>query len=128
MYELREIHRAIAELAYIVARAHHGIKLIEKEEFYKIIEEELKYQAWAAESRFETLDEVTHPSLEEAYNFAFGELRKYKNHFTPDLKRLTMRVLYRVAECYKGTSEFQEFIIGRVKRDLRLLAGMGLKQ
>ena len=53
MFEKREIHRAIGELAYVISKAQSGHELDEKKAFYEIIERELKFDAWAAESRFE---------------------------------------------------------------------------
>ena len=84
--EKREIYRAIAELAYVVAKADKGLSAEERIAFYKIAAEDLDYESWAAQSRFELLDDVIHPSIEKAYNDAIHELRKYKDHFTDELK------------------------------------------
>ena len=70
MIEQIEIYRAIGELAYVMAKADDGLHIEEKKAFFDIIEQELKYDAWSAESRFELLDETLHPTLEHAYNEA----------------------------------------------------------
>lgn len=120
MYEKREIHRAIGELAYVIAKADGGLRLEEKKVFMEVVEEELKLEAWAAESRFEILDEKVHPSLEHAYNEALHEFRIYKDHLTPELKDKAIRVLKKVAEaCEK--SEVKDFIIDRLEHDLKSL-------
>jgi hypothetical protein len=72
-----------------------------------------------AQSRFELLDEVTHPSMQKAYNEAINDLRKYRTHFTPDLKEKAIRVFERVAEACSGFSEKEAFIIDRFKDDLQ---------
>ncbi len=116
--ERREIYRAIGELAYVVARSDKGLSSEERLAFYKIAEEELDYEAWAAESRFEILDEVIQPSIGEAYNDALHELRKYKDSFTDDLKEKALRVLQKVAACCHGLSANEAFVIDRFRKDL----------
>ncbi len=120
MFEKREIYRAIAELAYIVAKAHDGLKLEEKKAFFEIINKELEFEAWSAESRFSILDRKK-PTLEHGYNAALYEIKKYKNHLTDELKDKTLRVVRKVADAYKGTSEVQAFIISRLESDLKRL-------
>lgn len=120
MYEKREIHRAIGELAYVIARAQAGHELDEKKAFIDIIEKELNFDAWAAESRFEILDEKVHPSIDHAYNEAMHEFKLYKDHLTPKLKETTLRVVEAVANVYYR-SDTQQFIIDRLKNDLKAL-------
>ena len=114
----REIYRAIAEIAYVVAKADKGLSSEERIAFNKIIEQELDYESWVAQSRFELLDEVTDPSMEKAYNEAINDLRKYKSHLTPELRQKALRVFERVAEACSGLSEKELFIIDRFKHDL----------
>src|SRR5690242_9513251 len=61
--EKREIYRSIAELAYVIAMADKGLSAEERFAFTKIAEEELDFESWAAQSRFELLDEVIQPSI-----------------------------------------------------------------
>src|SRR5690606_515265 len=75
----REIYRSIAEVAYVIAKADKGLSSTERIAFNTIIQEELEYDSWVAQSRFELLDEVTNPSLEEAYRDAMIDLKRYKN-------------------------------------------------
>jgi hypothetical protein len=58
-----EIYQAIGELAYVVARSDHDLTPAEKVAFYQIAKEELDYDAWAAQGRFDLLDSVTQPSI-----------------------------------------------------------------
>ena len=81
----------------------------------------LDFNAWAAESRFEILDEVVHPTLDHAYNEAMHEFKLYKDYLDDDLKQTALRVVTRVAEAYHGTSEMQQLIIDRFKDDLHRL-------
>lgn len=117
--EKREIYRAIAEMAYIIAKADKGLSGEERIAFHKILEEDLDYESWAAQSRFDLLDEVIQPSIEEAYNDAIHELRKYKEHLTPALKNKALLVLQKMAASVNGLTQNEAFIIDRFKKDLR---------
>ena len=85
----------------------------------KIIQEELEFDSWVAQSRFELLDEVTQPSIDKAYNEAINDFRKYKKHLTPALKEKALRVFKKVAEACSGLSDQEKFIIDRFKHDLQ---------
>jgi len=119
--EKREIYRGIAEMAYVIAKADKGLSAEERIAFQRIIEEELSYNSWAAQSRFELLDEVTQPSIEKAYNEAIHDFRKYKSHLTDELKQISIRVLQKVANACSGFSEKEAIILDRFKKDLKEL-------
>ena len=120
--EQLELLRCIAEMAYVIAKADKGLSAEERIAFKKIIDEELEFNAWAAQSRFEILDEVIEPSIDKAYNEAIRDFRKYKRYLTPELKEKTITVLQRVAEACSGFSEREALIIDRVKKDLDALS------
>lgn len=101
----REIYRAIAEVAYVVAKADKG----------------LSAEALVAQSRFELLDEVTQPTLDQAYNEAINDFKKYSGHLTTALKEKAITVFTKVAETCGGFSEKERFIIDRFKQDLQEL-------
>jgi len=117
--EKREIYRAIAEMAYVIAKADKGLSAEERMAFYRIAQEDLDYESWAAQSRFELLDEVIQPSIEKAYNDAIHDLRKYKEYFTDELKDKAILVMQKVAASCNGFSSYEAFIIDRFKNDLK---------
>lgn len=113
-----EIYRCIAELAYVMAKVDRGLSSSERLAFYNVINEELDYDAWAAQSRFELLDEVTEPDIDKAYNNAIHELKKYKRSITPEAKEKIIRVIQKVAHACSGFNEKEAFIMDRIKTDL----------
>jgi tellurite resistance protein len=117
--EKREIYRSIAEMAYVIAKADRGLSAEERIAFHRIIQEELDFDSWAAQSRFELLDEVIEPSIDKVYNDAVHDLRKYRGHFNPELKEKSLRVIQKVAEACGGFSEKEAFIIDRFKNDIK---------
>jgi len=116
--EKLEILRGIAEMAYVVAKADKGLSAEERIAFHKIIEEELEFESWAAQSRFDLLDEVIQPSVDNAYNEAIHDFKRYRDHLSTDLKEKAIRVMKKVAESCGGFSEKEEAIIDRFKKDL----------
>lgn len=120
-FEKRDIIRAIAEMAYVMAKAEHGISAEERIAFFTIVKEEMGADAWIAQSHFEVLDEVTLPTLDKAYNAALYELKKHKQHFTPALHEKSIRVLQRVAESFAGFGEHEAFVLDRFKKDIQHL-------
>lgn len=119
--EKLELYRGIAELAYVIAKVDKGLSSPERVAFYKVIQEELEYDAWAAQSRFELLDEIVEPNIDKAYNEAIFHFKKYKKHVTPEVKEKTLRVMQRVADACNGFNEKEGLIIDRIKHDLREL-------
>jgi hypothetical protein len=119
--EKLELYRCIAELAYVMAKVDRGLSSSERLAFYNVINEELEYDAWAAQSRFELLDEIVEPSVDKAYNEAIHDFRKYKAYVTPEFKEKTLRVLQKVAEACNGFDEKEALIMDRIKHDLRQL-------
>ena len=115
MYEKRELYRAIAEAAYAVARAGDGLQSEERERFYNIIQQPLDFDSWSAESRFELLDKM-HPNPSKAFEYALGEIKKYKNYLTPDLKEHALHVIKAVADAYNGNNIEELELISRFKK------------
>jgi len=116
-----DIYRIIGELAYVVAKADHGLSVQEKEAFYKIAREELHYDSWAAKARFQYLDEVQKPAIDTAYNDALQELRKYRDHLSDEIKDKAMVVMQRVAASCEGLSAKETFNLDRFRKDLQRL-------
>ena len=118
-YELNEIYRGIGEMAYVIAHASTGFDGKDKQAFYDIIEEELKFGSWAAESRFELLEDQLHPDIESAYRAAIYEFRKYHDHLDEEIKEKAVRVIKKIAEVYHGhTSKVEQFIINQFEKEL----------
>jgi uncharacterized tellurite resistance protein B-like protein len=121
MHYDREIYSSVGELAFVITKAHDGLQSEEKRAFIDLIEEELGDNGLAATSRFELLDEITNPTIEEAYNAAMIKLRKVRDHVDQDIKNKILDILKKVAMSYRGINEVEEFILGRIKQDFKRL-------
>lgn len=113
-----EIYRAMAELSYAVAKADGGMQSVEKEEFYRIMQEDLYPNGLLAESRFELLEEQGLLTVEQAYKTVLATLRMNKQFFTTEMRDLFIRVMERIAEVYNGIEESERVLIDRFKADL----------
>jgi hypothetical protein len=120
MFEKRDLYRAIGELAYVIAKSD-GLKLEERKAFYDIIEKELSFESWAAQSRFDVMDEETNPTMEHAYNDAMNEFRRHKHLVDDALVAKALNVFRAVASACNGTSEVEAFIINRFEHDIKHL-------
>lgn len=119
MEERNNIIRALAGLSYAIAMCDGELQESERKIFKETMEEELGDDFWIAESRFDLLENETTPSIENAYNHALFTIKRNRSAFSDDMKDTFVRTLDRVAEAYKGTEDSEEFIIGRLKQDLR---------
>jgi uncharacterized tellurite resistance protein B-like protein len=108
-------------MAYVIAKADKGLSAEERIAFQKIIQEELAFDAWAALSRFELLDEVTQPSADIAYHQAMHDFKKYKQYLTDDLKKTCIRVMQKVADSCSGVSEKEASIMEKFRKDISSL-------
>jgi len=119
--EKLEILRGIAEMAYVIAKADKGLSAEERIAFNNIIQEELEFDSWAAQSRFDLLDEVIQPSISKAYNEAIHDFRRYKAYLSADMKQKAVRVMTKVAEACSGLSDSEAEILDRFKKDIEHL-------
>lgn len=117
MYEKRELYRAIAEVAYAIARAGDGLQAEEREQFYAIINKHLDFDSWSAISRFEILEEI-HPDPNNAFEYALSEIRKNKHYLTPELKNHALEVVEAVAQAYQGKNIQELNLIERFKKTM----------
>lgn len=121
MFEKRDLYRAVATLAYIIACADGVLQDEERNAFAKIVSDELDEQEqWSALSRFEILEEGL-PSIEQAYKSALFEISQSKNIFTQEMRSKFIHVLERVADAYKGTDSHEDLILERFKKDTERL-------
>jgi len=112
-----EIYRAIAELAYAVAKADGNLQSIEKETFFDIIQDELHSSAWSAQSRFDILEESMKPSVDHAYKMVIKTIKDNQHAFTAAMRQKFLTVMNRVAESYNGIVVQEQELINRFLKD-----------
>jgi len=97
-FEESNLYRAIAELAYAVARSDGDLEEEERTVFVQKIAEHLGSSDWIAELRFDTIFMNIHPSVESAYKQAFSLIENNK-------KALTQVVVDKFKAIIKGVAD-----------------------
>ena len=116
--EKTELYEALAELTYAIAMADGSIQPEEKRRFRSIIRQELKEDAWIAESRFNILNSAISPSLDKAYQKAIQILERRQNFFDENMEKIFLTVVQKVADSFGGEDESETDIIDRLKADI----------
>lgn len=111
------LYRAIAELAYAIAKADGTLEEKEQAAFKKIIEKELSKDDWVADIRFDAIFTTLVPSVEESYKHAITLMRRNKDSLTPELIVKFNNILTKVAEV-SGVNAEEEKIIAQFNKDL----------
>ena len=118
--ERTELYEALAELSYAIALADGTIQPEEKRKFRSIIRQELKGDAWIAESRFEILNTAISPSLNSAYDKAIKIVQHRQTHFDDKMEKIFLNVIQKVADAFQGDDESGEAdIIEKLKNDIQ---------
>ena len=113
-----DIYRAVAELSYAIAKADGGMQSVEKEEFYRIMQEDLYPNGGLAESRFEILEEMGNLTVEQAYRTVIMTIKRNKKEFTPEMKAVFLNVMEKIANAYNGIEQSELILIERFVADL----------
>lgn len=113
-----EIYRSVAELGYAVAKADGGMQSVEKEEFYRIMQEDLYPHGGLAESRFEILENLGNLTVDQAYRLVITTIKRNRSFFTEEMKGQFLGVMQKIAEAYNGVEEREQELIERFMKDL----------
>ena len=117
-----DIYRALAELGYAIAKADGGMQSAEKDEFYRIMQEEIYPNGLLAESRFEILESRGHLTVDQAYKQVINTIKLNKKAFTPEMREQFLNVMHRVADAYNGIEVSESELIERFIKDIDALA------
>ena len=113
-----ELYEALAELSYAIAMADGKIQPEEKRKFRSIIRQELKEDAWIAESRFEILNSAISPSLNSAFDKAIQIIRHRHASFDENMEKIFLNVIQKVADAFQGEDEIEADIIDSLKSEI----------
>lgn len=111
--------QALAELAYSIALADGELQQNERSAFYKIIDSELKEDAWSAKNRFKLLEERVAPNVEQTYRFAMFAIKTNKKDFNEDLKEKFLNVIEGVANSVDGLRDKERQLINKFKEEVK---------
>ncbi|MCS6821759.1 MAG: hypothetical protein NZ551_07810 [Microscillaceae bacterium] len=94
-----DIYKAIAELAYAIAKVDSYVSEEEKKAFFESIERELeRNENIFAEQRFKILDNLIQKDVNTAYNHALFLIRQSKQELTEEMLEKITKIAQKVAE------------------------------
>lgn len=126
MTPIQNLHSAIGELAYAVARADGAIQKEERQKFHDIVAAELRckdYDFDISEIIFKIIDKDKVADTETAYNWAMKEIRLNSHYLSPEMKQIFVKVMEKVAKAYPPVTGEEKRLVERFKKDIEPLKG-----
>ena len=125
MTALENLHYAIGELAYAVAKADGKVQKEERLKFHNIVEAELRckdYDFNVSDIIFQIVDK-NKTSLQEAYDSAMKQIKTNSHYLSPELKATFIKVMEKVANAYKPVTINEQNLIEKFKKDIEPIIG-----
>ena len=125
MTPIENLHYAIGELAYAVARADGKVQPQERAKFHDIVEAELRCQDYAfdvSDIIFQIMDKDKQ-STETVYNWALNTIRTNGHYLSPELKQTFIRIMEKIAKVYAPVTQSEKDILEKFKKDIDSIHG-----
>ncbi len=121
---IQNLHYAIGELAYAVARADGKVQREERELFKDIIETELRKDPDfdLADIIFKVMDKDKLDS-DTVYSWALHEIKTNSHYLSPGLKATFLRIMERIAGAFPPVTASERRLINRFKKDIEPVHG-----
>ena len=119
------LHYAIGELAYAIARADGEVQKEERLKFHSIVEAELRCKDHAfniSDIIFQIMDKDK-TSTKDAYDGAMSQIRTNSHYLSPQLKATFISVMEKVAKAYKPVTIDEMLLLEKFKKDIAPLKG-----
>lgn len=125
MTPTENLHYAIGELAYAVARADGKIQNEERRKFHDIVVMELEnhdYSFSISDIVFQVMDRSS-ISAQDAYNWAMKQIRMNSHYLSPELKGAFISIVEAVANAYHGINQNERQFIEKFRHEIAPLQG-----
>jgi len=125
MTPTENLHYAIGEIAYAIARADGKVQKEEREKFHDIVAAELhmKDQAFNISDIIFKIMDKDKTSTKDAYNWAIEQIKVNSHYLSPQLKQTFIKVLEKVAKAYTPVTIDETDLIEKFKVDIAPLKG-----
>ena len=125
MEPTENLHYAIGELAFAVARADGELQQEERKKFHDIVEEELrnKHNSFNVSDIIFQIMEKDKVDTKTTYEVAMHEMKVNGHYLSPKLKEKFISVLEKVAEAFPPVTSEEKNIIERFKADIKPIKG-----
>jgi uncharacterized tellurite resistance protein B-like protein len=125
MTPTENLHYAIGELAYAIARADGEVQKEEREKFHNIVAAELRcknYSFDVSDIIFQLM-EKDKTSTKDAYDNAMRQIRVNSHYLSPKIKATFVVVLEKVAKAFKPVTIDEMLLIEKFKKDIEPIHG-----
>jgi uncharacterized tellurite resistance protein B-like protein len=125
MTPTENLHYAIGEMAYAIARADGSVQKEERQKFHDIVAAELRMKDQGfniSDIIFKIMDKDK-TSTKDAYDWAMGQIRVNSHYLSPQLKETFIKVIEKVAKAYAPVTIDETDIIEKFKKDIAPLKG-----
>jgi uncharacterized tellurite resistance protein B-like protein len=126
MTPLENLHIAIGELAFAVARADGAVQPEELKKFNAIVAAELRckhYDFEISDIIFQVLQRDEFIDTATTYSWAMKEIRLNSHYLSPGLKQTFIKVIEKVAKAFPPVTVEEMDIVEKFKNDIAPLHG-----
>lgn len=126
MTSLQNLHSAIGELAYAIARSDGAIQKEERQKFHDIVAAELRckdYDFDVSDIIFQVLEKDKFIDSKTAYDWAMKEIRTNSHYLSPELKATFVKVMEKVAKAFPPITIEEIGLLEKFKKDIAPLVG-----
>lgn len=125
MSPYQNLHFAIGEMAYAVARADGMVQKEERQKFHDIVTAELKCENYGFDISsiiFQIMDKEKN-SAEDSYQWGMKQIRLNSHYLSPELKATFIHVMEKVAKAFPPVTKEENTLIKRFMEDIAPLQG-----
>ena len=125
MTPLENLHLAIGEIAYAVAKIDGKVQNEERQKFHNIVAAELRtkdYDFQISDIIFQIIDKDK-MDAETTYDWAMKEIKLNSHYLSPELKLTFLRIMEKIAKAYPPVSLEEKKFIERFKKDIEPING-----
>ena len=119
------LHYALGEIAYAIARADGTVQKEERKKFQNIIAAELRcknYDFDVSDTVFKVL-EKENIDTETSYNWAMNNIRLNSHYLSPELKKTFVKIIEKIAKAYPPITVAEKNLLDKFNEDIAPLKG-----
>jgi uncharacterized tellurite resistance protein B-like protein len=126
MTPTENLHYAIGQLAYAIAKADGQVQNEEREKFAHIVAAELRMHDQdfnVSDIIFKVLDDDKFISAKDAYDWAMKQIRTNSHYLSPALKETFIKVMQKVARAYPPVTADEISILAKFQDEIATIYG-----
>ncbi len=125
MTPIQNLHYALGELAYAIAKADGEIQEEERQKFHNIVAAELRCKEYDFDISgiIFRIMEKDKRDVATTYNWAMKEVKLNSHYLSPELKQRFIKVMEKIAKAFAPLTNEEKNILERFKKDIEPIIG-----